>query len=58
MLQSERDEIIKSLTKQDKRILYHYEKEFGRLYPGAIYKVIQDQKDNAAERYAKKKKRK
>ncbi len=56
-MQSERDEIINSLDKRDKRILYHYEKEHGRLYPGAIYKVIQDQKEIAHERRAKKRKK-
>ena len=55
---SEREEIMATLDKRDRRILYYYEKEFGRVFPGAIYKVIHDQKDNAAERHAKKKKRK
>ena len=55
---SERDEIILSLSKRERRILYDYEKEHGRLFPGAIYKVIEDQKELAREKNQKKKRRK
>lgn len=49
---NERDEIIRGLSKRDRRILYHYEQEHGRIFPGAIYKVIEDQKEIARERKA------
>ncbi len=42
-LWSERNEIISSLSKRERRILYNYEQEYGRLFPGAIQKVIDDQ---------------
>ena len=55
---SEREEIIASLSKKDRQILFAYEKEHGRLFPGAIYKVIEDQKELAGEKNQKKKRRK
>ena len=55
---SEREEIIRSLSQKDRRILFDYEKENGRIFPGAIYKVIQDQKDLAKEKHNQKKRRK
>ena len=42
---SERDEIISRLTKFERRILWNYEQEHGRLFPGAIEKVIEDEKE-------------
>lgn len=42
---SERDEIISRLTKGERRILWNYEQEHGRLFPGAIEKVIEDEKE-------------
>ena len=42
---SERDEIISTLTKGERRILWNYEQEHGRLFPGAIEKVIEDEKE-------------
>lgn len=42
---SERDEIIASLSKMERRILWNYEQEHGRLFPGAIEKVIEDEKE-------------
>lgn len=56
-IRSERDEIIDSLTKSERRILYNYEKEHGRLFPGAIYKVIEDQKEMSREKKQGKKKK-
>ena len=56
-LWSEREAIIQSLSKRERRILYDYEKEHGRLFPGAIYKVIEDQKELAREKNQKKRKR-
>ncbi len=57
-IRSERDEIIASLSKSERRILYNYEMEHGRLFPGAIYKVIQDHKELSREKtYQKKGKR-
>lgn len=41
----ERDEIISRLTKGERRILWNYEQEHGRLFPGAIEKVIKDEKE-------------
>ncbi len=58
MDRSERDEIIASLTKQERKILYNYEKEHGRLFPGAIYKVIEDQKELTRDKKNQKKRRK
>ena len=55
---SEREAIIQSLSQKERRILWDYEKEHGRLFPGAIYKVIQDQKDLAKEKANQKKRRK
>lgn len=42
---SERDEIISRMTKGERRILWNYEQEHGRLFPGAIEKVIEDEKE-------------
>lgn len=42
---SERDKIISRLTKGERRILWNYEQEHGRLFPGAIEKVIEDEKE-------------
>lgn len=47
---NEREEIIQSLSRRDRQILYLYEKEHGRLYPGAICKVIEDQRELAKEK--------
>ena len=55
---SEREEIIQSLSQKERRILWEYEKEHGRLFPGAIYKVIQDQRELAKEKHNQKKRRK
>lgn len=44
-VRSERDEIIGRLTKGERRILWNYEQEHGRLFPGAIEKVIEDEKE-------------
>ena len=52
---SERDEIIASLSKRERRILWDYEKEHGRVYPGAIYKVIEDEIELAREKHKQKK---
>lgn len=43
LTRSERDEIISRLTKGERRILWKYEQEHGRLFPGAIEKVIEDE---------------
>lgn len=57
-IRSERDEIIEKLSKKERWILYEYEKENGRLYPGAICKVIEDQREIARERRGKAKRKK
>ena len=54
---SERDEIIQSLSRAERRILWNYEQEHGRVFPGAIYKVIEDQKELAREKNRKKRKK-
>ena len=51
---NERVEIIQSLSKWERRILWDYEQEHGRVFPGAIYKVIEDQKELAKEKNQKK----
>lgn len=53
---SERDEIISRLTKFERRILWNYEQEHGRLFPGAIEKVIEDEKEIRRSKKGKKKK--
>ena len=57
-LWDERVEIIKTLSKRERKILYDYEKEYGMIMPGAIYKVVEDQKDLAKEKANQKKRRK
>ena len=47
---SERDEIIASLSKRDRKILWEYEIQHGRVFPGAIYKIIEDQKELIQEK--------
>lgn len=44
-IRSERDEIIATLSKSERRILWNYEQEHGKLFPGAIEKVIEDEKE-------------
>ena len=51
---SERVEIIQSLSKGERRILWNYEQEYGKVFPGAIYKVIEDQKELDREKKRKK----
>ena len=53
-LWNERTEIIQSLSKSERRILHDYEREYGRVMPGAIYKVAEDQKELAREKNQKK----
>ena len=55
-IRSERDEIISRLTKGERRILWNYEQEHGRLFPGAIEKVIEDEKELRRSKKGKKKK--
>lgn len=55
-VRSERDEIIGRLTKGERRILWNYEQEHGRLFPGAIEKVIEDEKEIRRSKKGKKKK--
>lgn len=55
-ISSERDEIIGRLTKGERRILWNYEQEHGRLFPGAIEKVIEDEKEIRRSKKGKKKK--
>ena len=55
-VRSARDEIIGRLTKGERRILWNYEQEHGRLFPGAIEKVIEDQKEIRRSKKGKKKK--
>ena len=55
-VRSERDEIIGRLTKGERRILWNYEQEHGRLFPGAIEKVIEDEKEMRKSKKGKKKK--
>ena len=53
---SERDEIISRLTKGERRVLWNYEQKHGRLFPGAIEKVIEDEKELRRSKKGKKKK--
>ena len=53
-LWEERNEITETLSKRERRILHDYERENGKVMPGAIYKVIQDQMDIANERRGRK----
>ena len=55
-IRSERDEIISRLTKGERRILWNYEQEHGRLFPGAIEKVIEDEKEMRRTKKGKKRK--
>lgn len=55
-IRSERDEIISHLTKGERRILWNYEQEHGRLFPGAIEKVIEDEKELKRSKKGKKRK--
>ena len=54
-IRSERDEIIATLSKSERRILWNYEQEHGRLFPGAIEKVIEDEKEIRKSKKGKKK---
>lgn len=54
-VRSERDEIIGRLTKGERRILWNYEQEHGRLFPGAIEKVIEDEKELRRSKKGKRK---
>ena len=56
-LWSEREEIMQSLSRYERKLLHEYEREHGRLYPGAIYKVIEDQKELDREKKRKKRKK-
>ena len=56
-LWNEREEIIATLSRRERRILYGYEKEYGRVMPGAIYKVVEDEIELAKERQKSKRKR-